>query len=329
MKKSRKVLLFVLGAAILVIAMAVINIKFFMPDVGEPEKINVENSAERVERGRYLANHVCVCVDCHSTRDWNKFSGPLVEGTFGQGGERFGREFGFPGNFYAKNITPAALGSWSDGEILRAISSGVNKSGKALFPLMPHPNYGKMDKEDLLSIIAYLRTLKPIEHAVPESELDFPMSLIINTIPKKAEFSHRPDPTDQVAYGAYIFNAAACNECHSKQDKGQKIEGMESAGGFEFVLPTGGIVRSSNITSDKETGIGSWSEETFVNRFKMYADSGFQVPMIEKGAFNTVMPWTMFAKMEETDLRALYAYMKTIRPIKNTVVKFSPAGAAQ
>jgi len=51
---------------------------------------------------------------------------------------------------------------------------------------MPYPNYGRMDKEDIYSMIAYIRSLAPIENEVPESKPDFPMNFIINTIPVKA-----------------------------------------------------------------------------------------------------------------------------------------------
>jgi mono/diheme cytochrome c family protein len=262
-------------------------------------------------------------MDCHSTRDWNKFSGPLVPGTLGKGGEEFNQKFGFPGQFFSKNITPAGIGNWTDGEVLRAIASGVSKDGSALFPVMPHAAYGRMDKEDVLSIIAYLRTLPAIAHEVPASVPDFPMNFIINTIPKKAEFSKRPDPSDQLAYGAYLFNAAACGDCHTKQEKGQPIAGMELAGGFEFPLFTGGVVRSANITPDTETGIGTWTEQQFVDRFKVFADSSYVPPVFGKGEFNTVMPWMMYAQMTTDDLKAIYAYLKTVKPIKNQVQRFT------
>lgn len=298
-------------------------VSFALPDVGESENIQVEATPERIERGRYLANSVNVCMDCHSKRDWNKFGGPVVEGTFGQGGEEFNQKFGLPGRFFARNITPFALQSWTDGEILRAISTGVNKNGKALFPVMPHPNYGKLDRKDLYSIIAYVRTLKPIDNIVPESEPDFPMNFIINTIPVKAEFSKIPDHNNPVAYGAYLLTAASCNNCHTKNEKGDEIPGMRLAGGFEFALPTGGVVRSANITPDMESGIGNWSEETFVNRFKVYADSSFKPSDINKGDFNTVMPWLMYSTMKNEDLKAIYAYLRTVKPVTNKVTKFS------
>ena len=298
-------------------------VSFSLPDVGEPEDIKVEITPKRVERGSYLANSVALCMGCHSERDWNTFAGPIIESSLGKGGEKFDQKKGLPGVFYAKNITPFALKNWTDGEILLAISAGVNKDGKALFPLMPHPRYGKLDREDLFSIIAYLRTLKPIENSVPESEPDFPMNFIINTIPQKATFSKIPDPANQVAYGAYLFNAAPCGDCHTKRDQGEPIAGMELAGGSEFPMPLGGIARSANITPDKETGIGNWNEEAFVQRFKLYSDSAYRPLETKKGEFNTIMPWTMFSTMKTEDIKAIYAYLKTVKPIKNKVVKFS------
>ena len=95
-------------------------LKVALPNVGEAPELTVEITPERLERGKYLANHVNLCMDCHGQRDWETFSGPLVEGTGGKGGEIFNQDFGFPGAYYAKNITPFHLGDWTDGE---AISS--------------------------------------------------------------------------------------------------------------------------------------------------------------------------------------------------------------
>ena len=319
MKKIFKGILLLLVITVITI---LLYVKLALPNVGEIEYLTIKATASRLERGKYLANNVCVCVDCHSTRNWNEFSGPLVEGTLGKGGEVFDQRFGFPGSFYSKNITPSGIGDWTDAEILRAIASGVSKNGTALFPIMPHPHFGQMDKEDLESIIVYLRALKPIENVVPESKADFPMNFIINTIPKAPHFTQKPSESDAVAYGGYLFNAASCSECHTKRDKGKPVEGMELAGGYEFPMVTGGIARSANITQDKITGIGKWSEADFVKRFKSYTDSSYVPNKVLKGNFNTTMPWTMYGGMNERDLKAIYAYLKTIKPISNNVEKF-------
>jgi mono/diheme cytochrome c family protein len=306
-------LIIILGGALLT------YLKVALPNVGDPEDITVEATPDRIERGRYLANTVTACMDCHSVRDWSKFSGPPTKGTLGKGGDRFDQTVGVPGVFYAKNITPFGIKRYTDGELLRVITTGVTKEGRAMFPLMPYPYYGKMDREDIYAIIAYIRSLTPIENEVPESTADFPMNFIINTIPRKASFQTRPDTTDQLAYGAYLANASGCVECHTIVNKGQIIIERSFSGGREFKFPDGSVVRSSNISSDMETGIGKWSKEQFVARFKQYADSAYSVPDVQPGEFNTIMPWTMYGQMKASDLSAIYTYLKTVRPINNKV----------
>jgi mono/diheme cytochrome c family protein len=296
-------------------------VKTALPNVGPPPDITIERTAERVERGQYLANHVAVCMDCHSSRNWGQYAGPMVPGNLGGGGEVFSKEMGFPGTFYAPNITPYALASWTDGEIVRAITTGVSKNGRALFPVMAYHRFGRMDQEDVYSIVAYLRTLPPVEKTIPASEAMFPVSILINTMPAPAAFTQKPDTGNQVAYGQYLMNATGCVDCHSQTDKGKVIPGTEFGGGMEFNQP-GGVVRAPNITMHPETGIGSWTKETFVQRFKMYADSSYVPATIEPGKLNTPMPWSMFAGMKEQDLEALYAYLRSIAPIDHQVLKF-------
>src|SRR5690606_22865748 len=113
----------------------------------------------------------------------------------------------FPGRYLSKNITPFNLSSWSDAEIFRAITSGLKKDGSPIFPIMPYYYYGQMDEEDIKDVIAYLRTLDPIEYSPEASSSDFPMSLIINTIPQAPTFSRKPAKEVSIAYGKYMVNA--------------------------------------------------------------------------------------------------------------------------
>jgi mono/diheme cytochrome c family protein len=319
----KKIALFIAFFVLIAVTVGLSYIKLALPNVGDvPKSVAPDNDQALIKHGEYLANHVMVCMDCHSKRDWTKFSGTLVAGSLGQGGEVFNEQFGFPGTFTSKNITPTNLAEWSDGEIFRAITCGVNKNGEPLFPVMPYLRYGEADAKDISAVIAYLRTLQPIENKVAASKANFPMNFIIHTIPQKATMGTRPDTTNLVEYGKYLTNIAACGECHTKQEKGKPVEGMEFAGGFEFPLPDFGTCRSANITSDV-TGIGGWSEAAFIRRFKAYADSSYQAPTVQKGYFNTVMPWTMYAGMTETDLKAIYHYLKSLKPINNKVEHFT------
>ncbi|RNI23459.1 c-type cytochrome [Rufibacter latericius] len=323
MKKAKKIILLGVGSLLFVVLSALAYVKLALPNVGEAPDLKIGATEERLARGKYLAHHVMSCIGCHSERDWTKFAAPLKEGTWGKGGEEFPKELGFPGTFYAPNITPAGIGHWTDGEIFRAITSGVTKYGKALFPVMPHPLYGQLAEEDIKAVIAYIRTLPAIENKVPPSQPDYAMSFILNTIPKKAEFHPIPDKSDQVSYGKYLITAAACVDCHTQKAKGQNIAGMEYAGGMEFPLPGGITVYSANITPDKATGIGNWTKEAFVSRFKLYADSASQNQAVGKGEFNTIMPWTMFAGMEREDLEAIYVYLQSIPAVNHKVTKFT------
>lgn len=325
--------LIIIGSVLLIVVLLagslLAYVKLALPDVGDPEDITIERTPERIERGKYLANSVTVCMDCHAVRDWSKFSGPPIPGTLGKGGDRFDQSMGLPGVFYARNITPFGISRYSDGELLRVITTGVTKEGRPMFPLMPYLYYGKMDREDIYSIIAYLRSLEPIESTIPESVADAPFNFLIHTMPQKADFQTRPDTTDQLAYGAYVANSSGCIECHSSVDKGQIIRELAFSGGRDFGAPDGSIVRSANITPDDQTGIGKWSREQFIRAFKQYVDTSYVLPNVKPGEYNTIMPWTQYANMTEGDLSALYTFLRSVKPISNTVVKFTPGSQAQ
>jgi len=295
-------------------------VAFALPDVAPAPNINVNLTPERIKHGEYLATHVAACMDCHSSRDWSRFSGPLKDGTLGNGGEYFGPEMGFPGKFYAKNLTPTHLGNWTDGEIFRAITSGVNKEGKALFPVMPYPYYNKMDREDILAIIAYIRSLPAISNDVQDSKANFPINFIMNTVPKKFSPVAKPDTLRTVEYGAYLVNMAACMECHTQADRGKLIMDQAFAGGRAFNQPNG-VVRSANITPDSQSGIGGWTDSLFVDRFKSFEHQK-NIPSLASGQLNTVMPWSMYAGMKRKDLLAIFTYLKTLKPISNEVIRY-------
>lgn len=322
MKKVFKVAIIIILFIIVAVSGIAIYVKTALPNVGAATDIKVDITPERVARGKYLANSVTICMDCHSQRDWAQYAGPIIEGTFGGGGEKFSKESGFPGTLYSKNITPYGLHTWTDGEIFRAVTSGVTKDGKALFPVMGYPAYSKMDREDAYSIIAYVRSLKENKNDVSERKLDFPMNFIVNTIPSNATLSIKPDTNKSIAYGEYLITIARCVECHSKVDKGSVIAGSEYGGGRKFLFPNGTSCNTANITPDTETGLGRWSKEMFLQRFKQYRDSSYHSKQLSKTDVNTVMPWLMYSGMTTKDLSSIYDYLRTIKPIKNNVQHF-------
>ncbi len=326
MKKAIKIAGYIFGGVAVLVVIFLIYFNSRFPTVDPPLPVKIEPTSARLERGKYLAHHVTVCMDCHSTRDWTKLSGPLKFGTLGMGGDKFDESnAGIPGVLYAKNITPAGIERYSDGELMRVITNGVTKEGRAIFPLMPYLGYNNLTREDLYSIVAYIRSLNRINNSVPEGSLNFPVNLIVKTIPPKSyNPMPEPDKNNPKELGKYLVRIAGCFDCHTQMIKGEYLLEKSFAGGFEFHFP-GGTVRSANITPDSISGIGKWSKNYFVERFKMMDPEKLQSQPVSKYDFNTAMPWTMYAGMKSEDLEAIYEFLKTIKPVKNAVVKFTPA----
>jgi mono/diheme cytochrome c family protein len=281
--------------------------------------LNALKTAEDVsiERGKYLAWHVMGCIDCHSQRDFSKFSGPVIPGTEGMGGERFGPEVGLPGNVYSRNITPAAVGDWSDDDLVKAITRGISKNGDTLFPIMPYLAYSKMSKEDLTDIIRYIRTLKPVENKVPARQLSIPIAITLppqlpDTDPEK---NQKPDPKDKIKYGEYLFTQASCSDCHTPRERGTP-DFTRFAGGGNAFKHDKFSVSVPNITPDT-SGIGLWTEKMFLQKFR--SNSLDEYLDRDPGKFNTYMPWSLFGKMKEDDLKSIYAYLRTVKPVSGRV----------
>lgn len=323
MKKILKIAGIMFSLLVAVAAGALIYLNTAYPKVDPPTDIKIKPTNELISRGEYLANHVAVCMDCHSVRDFSKFSGPVVKGTEGKGGELFDERMGAPGKIYVKNITPAALADWSDGDLIRAITMGVNNKNEALFPMMPYMNYNQMTEEDLYALITYIRTLDPIEGSYPDKELDFPLNHLVKTMPLRTYKPLDLDRSNPVEFGKYLVTIASCGDCHTPMEKGEPVAGMEFAGGNEMLLPFG-TLRTSNLTPDLQTGIGSWTKEIFISKFKAYDPAQHEYKDVKPGEFNSVMPWTMYAGMTEEDLGAIFDYLSTLKPIKNQVVRFTP-----
>jgi len=322
MNKVLKFFIWLFGGILLVVIVGITIFNLSLPKSKPPSEIKVELTAERIERGKYLANHVTGCMDCHSPRDFSYYGGPVLQGKAGSGGDIFDINLGVPGKLFPPNLTPFNMKKYTDGELIRAMTEGINKEGKALFPLMPYPNFTHLSKEDIYSIVAYIRTLPSVDNTVETGSLDFPMNLIVKRIPQPTVLNGSFDKTNSVAYGKYLVTVASCADCHTPMDKGTPIPGKDFAGGFTATFPKFKVT-SANITPDIETGIGSWSKETFIARFKLYSDSSYTPAKLDDGAFNTIMPWLFYSGMTEEDLGAIYDYLRTLKPIKNQITRFT------
>jgi len=117
---------------------------------------------------------------------------------------------------------------------------------------------------------------------------------------------------------------ASCIDCHTMAEKGEYNMDMLMAGGMEVKFPSGGTLISANITPHNETGIGSWTVDQFIARFKSYEDSAYKSPTVAPNSFNTIMPWLMYSGMTEEDLSAIFAYLQSIKPVENKIQRFTP-----
>ncbi|HEX6098153.1 MAG TPA: c-type cytochrome [Thermoanaerobaculia bacterium] len=318
-------------ALLVVVALAAIGVSYLAlrkPAQRPASAEKVQATPERIARGKYLVHNVSICFDCHSERTY-AYALPFKPGREGVGGFIWDKKIGFPGTLAAANLTPdpeTGLGQWTDGEILRAMREGVDREGKALFPIMPYGHYRHMSDDDAKAIVAYLRTLAPQRYARPEKSLDVPLNFIEKFVPQPIDKPvPPPDRSNEVAYGKYLTTIAACSECHTpKDDKGNALPGMELAGGFEMHTPEFRVV-TANITPHPSTYMGTASRDEFIARFRAF--SGFTVetaPQAAKGK-NTIMPWIAYSGMTDEDLGAIYAYLKTVKPVEHRVNVFPDA----
>jgi len=284
----RRILLIIILSLIVIVVGGVAWVWWSFPRDIPVEEISIEQNAENIERGRYMVEHVAFCWSCHASLDWNTYSAPVVAGTRGRGGSNtmFGDE-----GVYARNITPFALGTWSDGEIRRVITSGIRRDGKPVHPQMPYFTYRRMTQKDLHGVIAYLRSLEPVAYEPPASETPLWIDLVARLLPRPYTPPEPPSSGDTVERGLYLVRLAECRACHLPSFRG----------GFELKLPDGSKVRSGDLLARVE----QMDRQTFVDMFK----SRMEPRPLGPNESNTPMPWQHYAGMTSDDLGAIYDYL--------------------
>lgn len=261
-----------------------------------------------VEQGRYLTT-IAGCIDCHTPRDENFL---LIRDKEYAGGQPF--ELGPLGTVFSKNLTSdkeTGLGDWTDEEIKIAFQTGVSKDGLHLFPLMPYRFFNKLSDSDADAIVAYLRTLPPISNQVPRKQI-----LPVEAVPQLPRQTGivAPDPSDTPARGKYLMEALiACTDCHTPLDPatGQPLPDKYLAGGQPYEGPWG-IVYGGNITNDKETGLGNWSDAEIDRVLRRGIRPDRRVVIL--------MPWEIFQPLTDEDTKAIIHYLRNdVPPVHNEV----------
>lgn len=317
-----RVILFVLLGAVLAIGGGLGFLLLRKPAQVAASTKTVARTPERIARGEFIFAHLADCGGCHSQRDFSRACGPEAPGGRGRGSVLSDFAIGLPWVVVAPNITPdveTGIGAWTDGEKIRAIRDGVDKDGNALLPGMPYDAYRQMSDEDVEALVAYLDTMPAVHNPLPKTKLDFPVNIMVKLAPRPAGSVPPPERSDRTQYGKYLTTVAGCIGCHTPHVKGRLTPGMGDAGG-EVMATHAGTVVSANLTPDMETGIDKWSEEFFQKKFyeyKEYAEKG-PPPVAGPHAF-TLMPWLSYAGLPPEDLSAIYAFLRTVKPVRHYV----------
>ena len=275
------------------------------------------STPQRLERGKYIATALSGCIYCHSPHDWAAPGTPYVAGMEGAGEVQPYAEL--PGQIVAPNLTPDSEtgdGTWTDDQLARAIREGIGHDGRALFPMMPYTHFREMSDEDLASVIVYIRSLPPVRHELPRTNIIFPVKYLIRSVPQPltSSVSYGNLVSDPVKYGALLVSLAGCGDCHTSQVDGKNVPGMDFAGGVPLIGPWGHVA-SANLTPDR-TGIAGYADDSFVQVIRTGAVNG--------QALSAIMPAMIYKNLTDGDLKSMFAYLRTVKPVQHHVDNLLP-----
>ena len=276
-----------------------------------------ERTAVRLEHGRYLVEGVAHCFECHSDVDWETPGAQPKPGKKGAGTE-FGK-YGLPW-LVAPNITPdieTGAGTWTDEQLARAIREGIGHDGRRLVPVMPYMYFRQMADEDLASVIVYLRSIEPVRNVLPKTTIPEPIKSSLPPHQPIVEPVRSTAMSDAVTRGKYLVQLASCASCHTPTKGAQPISGLEFAGGVLFKGPWGEVA-SANITPSP-SGIGYYDEALFVKALR--------TGQVGARSLRSIMPWGYFRNMTDEDLKAIFAYLRTLPARQHRVDNTEPATA--
>jgi mono/diheme cytochrome c family protein len=263
--------------------------------------ITASSDSNVILRGKHLIFGAAHCADCHSKANADSLI-QLGQDVALTGGVVFDLPVG---KIYSRNITPdkeTGIGNYTDAEIARALRYGVHPNGTVVFDFMPFHN---MTDEDMTAVISYLRAQKPVRQAVPENDLNFlgktVKAFMVKPVGPDGDVAKLIARDTTAAYGQYLANNVAnCGGCHTQRTLSGEFTGAPYAGGNDidgYITP--------NITTDSSSRVFGWSQKNFVDRFRM----GKLIP-------KSPMPWQSFGRMNDDELKAIYAYLKTLKPVR-------------
>jgi mono/diheme cytochrome c family protein len=269
---------------------------------GVPAKLA---QASLVERGAYLAR-AADCMVCHTTQGGKEYTGGL------------GFKLPF-GTLYSTNITPdkeTGIGNYSDQDFLNALHRGTRRDGARLYPAMPYTSYTYIADADALAIKAYLFSLAPVRATPPANTLVFPFNQRWAMAFWSALFNpdtrFEPDTSKSPEWnrGAYLAEALAhCGECHTPRNLAFALNNRKKFGG---ALTAGW--RAFNISSDKATGLGGWSDDDIFSYLSTGHAAGHGTA---SGPMGEAVDQS-FSLLAPEDIRAMVAYLRSVPAIAST-----------
>ena len=268
-----------------------------------------------IARGQYLTV-AADCAACHTTKGGKPFAGGLA--------------FKLPfGTIYSPNISSDpvnGIGDWSDAEFVRAMRSGVGKHGEDLYPAFPYTSYALLSTDDILAIRAYMKTIAPIAEPSRENSLAFPFNQRYVMRGWKLLFvpgqPFKPDLSRDASWnqGAYLVEALEhCGECHTPRGlMFQRKQGVALSGGEVDGW------KAWNITSDRDSGLGSWNDDEIAS-FLSTGHARGHGPA--GGAMREAVDLSL-SKLPPSDIEAIVDYMRTVPAVEGTPKTKKAPGAA-
>ncbi|HJQ22022.1 MAG TPA: c-type cytochrome [Gemmatimonadaceae bacterium] len=243
--------------------------------------LKIDRTAERIARGRHFAE--ISCAGCHTLNGELPLSG----------GKNLSDEAGMPlGDLYTINLTPAGpLATWTDGEIFRAVRDGADRNGHRL-PVMSAQRVRNLSDDDLMSVIAFLRSQEAVKNETPPPAPSFltvvlagaNMLPLLPGLPPDTIVAPAPGPTRE--YGEYMVRWMGCDECH----------GPHYTGGGGGVVPKGPTLRT----------VKGWTRDGFLTTLR----TG-RTPF-GKQLDSTKMFYKIYGRATDDELTAIYTYLTSL-----------------
>ena len=257
--------------------------------------VSVPADSATIARGKHYVEAVGICQVCHG----QNLAGPNVAECQDVPCTGYSDDAIF-GKLIPRNLTSGRGGIggvFSDEDYVRAIRHGIGRDSKALL-IMPSEKYNKVSDEDLGAIIAYLKTLPPVDNELDESGLA-PLGRILavfegSLVPATLINHDAPRPPSPVAgvtaeYGEYL--AEICSVCHGKGLSGGEVPGDNRA-------------KAPNITQGGAPGVWTKSQFIVTMRSGMTPEGTLLDPRF--------MPWNRFNQMTDDELDAIWLYLQSL-----------------